>query len=171
MHCNSNPWTRVIDKIDWNCSKREVDCAQMRLGSFNSWINYTIYCNAAKKKPLKSSVSKGICVLRSRWWHVVTAVSLGSTGHHLPKAKFSYRPLVTVQGMECQYCQLHVLLRILSFFSLSVNFRAFKVTEFPSFSQKWKTFLTVQFEQLGTWDPPIPELTWLGGRLQRLVAL
>lgn len=170
MHCNSNPWTRVIDKIDWNCSKRMVDCAQMRLGSFHSWINCTIYCNSAKKKPLKSSVSKGICVSRSRWWHVVTTASLGCTGDHLPKAKFSYSPLVTVQGMKCQCCQLHMLLLILSFFLWVVISEHLKSLNFPLSPKSGKEFLTVWLEQLGTWNPHKPEVTWLGGRLQWLVA-
>lgn len=88
----------------------------MHLGSFNSWINYTIYYNATKKKPLKSSVSKGICVSSSRLWHIVTAASLGCTGDRLPKAELSYSPLVTVKATECQCCQLHMLLHIWSFF-------------------------------------------------------
>lgn len=155
--------------------KELPDCFWMYLGSFNSWINYTIYYNATKKKPLKSSVSKGICVSSSRLWHTVTAASLGCVGDHLPKAEFSCSPLVTVKATECQHCQLHMLLHSCSFFffvwvvisELCYCISSHWISLFPPKVEK-RSFLTIQ---LGTLNPQISELIRLVRRLQWLVAL
>lgn len=124
----------------------------MHLGSFNSWINYTIYYKATKKKPLKSSVSKEICILRSRLWHTATAAGLGCMGRFSAQNRVLLKPSGYSEGNKSVgIASLHVAAQLVRVIISDLCHLHSMLLSF-SLSSKMRNLFLLKYLSLEPWD-------------------
>lgn len=127
------------------------------------------------KKPLKSSVSKGICVSRSRLCYIVTAASLGCMGRSSAQNYVLQQPSGYDESNRTLLVPAPHIAAYLVFFSLGGNFTslllAFKVTEFPYSPQNGKKeLLLLKHLSLAAWDIK-PSSIWANTAFEKIAMI